>query len=320
MGERFQLSDVSTVARESDALQGVVAVLRYSGGDDSVVLGLQRLVTRLGGKVHANPTDATTHIINADPGPGPQLRCWLDKARRDGAAYDVVDVAWLRECEKNGRRVGLEPRFVLYASEKSRETMEEQMDAWGDRYKEEATLQSLSTAMQLAKNSGGRGQPMAGTGGTAVEAGGEGGSWEAQMRSRQPREELLASHLQQLRDDDLAALQTKRAACPLSRGRIPNCGRLRCHPAYRYSMFRGIVAYAPQPSTQLRLRMGGASLELSPSAAVTHVILPASAASDGRLTSLRAKILEDQVKLAGITPLCRVAVAVGFSGKGWGWG
>ena len=69
---QFRVADLSRVAVESEALRGVVAVVKYAGPSDRVREELQTLIKSLGGEVHANPTAATTHIISADERPGRQ--------------------------------------------------------------------------------------------------------------------------------------------------------------------------------------------------------------------------------------------------------
>jgi len=261
-----------------------VAVLRYTGSDKSVMPELQSLVTRLGGKVHANPTSATTHIISADERPGAQVAAWVKRAVQEGVSYDIVHASWLRACGAAGKRVPLEPQHVLYASEDSQAAMRELMDAWGDRYAEEATRESILMSMEMVR----RGVEAAARAGGGIEsgkrkrgeeaAGDSSGACQAIQtlsESAEDREERIAQQVRQLEDSDVAALET------------------------RYSMFRGIVAYAPRPSAQLRLRLGGAKILSSPHASVTHVVLPKSAAADGRLAEARAAFLQAQIDSSG---------------------
>ena len=80
-----------------------------------------------------------------------------------------------------------------------------------------------------------------------------------------------------LPDDDVATLTAGPATCLL-----------------------GVVGYAQRPATRLRLRIGGARTVDAPTAGVTHVVLPASAASDGSLASIRAAITRARVDAAAV--------------------
>ena len=330
---QFRVADLSGVVQESSALKGVVAVLRSR----SQVEALQKLVATLGGTVHANPTALTTHVISGDESAGPQVAAWIEAAKRDGGKYDIVHADWLRACGEAQQRVPLEPRYVLYAREESHEEMLRTMDEWGDRYEEEATAESLRSSMELVRKQrlkqrlatpmgSGSGSSVStqmvvsgsGSGVIKVEVGDGGkkravGATDLMLVGDQPgdgervtqeaREAEVEESLRTLGDDDVErGLQTRRALLHESTHRDASPPPTRtssppCHGPPRYSIFRGVVAYAAnQSAIQLRLRMGGARIALSPDAGVTHVVLPPAAASDGRLAKVRESLLQARCK------------------------
>jgi DNA ligase-4 len=146
---------LKAVKAESETLKNVVAVVRGFGAlddsDERSKKSLHLLIRKLGGVVHLNLTDETTHIVSADEEPGAEVRKDIERAHRDAAECVIVRASWLLDCARAKQRLPLEPRFALYASEVARSEMSTVMDEWGDRYREDATLESLEQAMALVR-------------------------------------------------------------------------------------------------------------------------------------------------------------------------
>ena len=253
----------------------VVAIVRGFGAldasSDRHVNRLRSLIASLGGTVDANLTCLTTLIIDADDTPGALIQEDVAKAQRDRAStYDILAAQWVFDCSAAGAWLPIEPRYVRYASPETDAAMRATMDSWGDRYKEPATQTSLAEATALVRSERRR----------ALRQHGQRQHPQQQQQQHALQllhEEKLREAMRALPDDDVATLTAGPATCLL-----------------------GVVGYAQRPATRLRLRIGGARTVDAPTAGVTHVVLPASAASDGSLASIRAAITRARVDAAAV--------------------
>ena len=91
---------------------------------------IKKLAMILGARdVHANVTDQTSLIIDADERPGLQIRQLVTKSKSDQQGqYDIVSAQWLCLCYEQGSAMPLEPRFVRYATPSTHHSMCRSMD------------------------------------------------------------------------------------------------------------------------------------------------------------------------------------------------
>ena len=179
------------------------------------------------------------------------------------------------------------------------------MDVWGDRYVEDATLESMDFSMQLAAR-----EPMVQPSDAAAAAAAAAGVAAAGVAAAivpaasttptiVPATCLPPGGSAAHADDSvvcalMAALADKDAA-KIQRG--PSAALL------------GLTAYAPRAATRLRLRIAGAQVVSEPSAQVTHAVLPGSSIGDGSCRAVRAALSR-----------ARVHACAGGGGAGGGGG
>jgi hypothetical protein len=142
----LRLADLSQVAQESKILEGVRAWVVAK--DEGRKREVDTLVHRLGGSPRANHivsgAERTTLIVDGDPAPGnyrtnefvKEFGAQDAKGEDDPKAdtcIDIVSAEWLEACDAAQRLLPLEPRYVRYATRKTRDQMEASMDQWGCR-------------------------------------------------------------------------------------------------------------------------------------------------------------------------------------------
>ncbi|PRW39278.1 dynamin-related GTPase isoform A [Chlorella sorokiniana] len=118
-----QLADVSHVEVESDLLAGAKIWFANTKGYNAAEL--QALVKRLGGKTSISLIPSVTHILAGQDDKS------LDRLKRDDR--DVICVAWLLQCEREGRLAPLRPRHYLHMSRASLVNNPD-VDTLGDSY------------------------------------------------------------------------------------------------------------------------------------------------------------------------------------------
>lgn len=134
--------------------------------DDEGELGaLWTLALSLGAQPVRNQVPTMRYVlVLPKPRSGAQplkVQNCLRKAVRDKAAaaetpsgapsFDVVTSEWLRACERAGRLVPLEPRFTLFTSPATDFELSGVMDAYGDRYAEDASVDELRAVLRLVR-------------------------------------------------------------------------------------------------------------------------------------------------------------------------
>ncbi|KAJ3104667.1 DNA ligase (ATP) [Phlyctochytrium bullatum] len=116
---------VAGVERESDVLEGVeVCVIPGSvPGPDGACLKptLEALTVRLG----------------------------VARVANQFGKYDVVKSRWLYDCAKYHRKVPLQPRHILHATEDTKSTLTRTNDKFGDSYTEKVTTETLKECFNL---------------------------------------------------------------------------------------------------------------------------------------------------------------------------
>ena len=152
---RIDLAQLAATAVVSDALKGEVCLIRgYGGklGDPRHLQSLRKLVVAHGGEAHGSQSELVTLIIDADEVSGEAVRaCVEDAMQQEVSSYDIVRASWLLDIHLAEKRLPLEPRYLLYAKPETREQMATTMDRWGDRFTEEATVESLTQAAALVR-------------------------------------------------------------------------------------------------------------------------------------------------------------------------
>jgi len=148
---RVDLAQLAATAVVSDALKGEVCLIRGYGGKLDLQ-SLRRLVVAHGGEAHGSQSELVTLIIDADEVSGESVRARVEQAmQQEVRSYDIVRASWLLDIHLAEKRLPLEPRYLLYAKPETREQMATTMDRWGDRFTEEATVESLTQAAALVR-------------------------------------------------------------------------------------------------------------------------------------------------------------------------
>jgi len=321
------LNALAKVECEYDVLKGKVVVVKGAGGLVETVEELRearraalalpgaerrpkpclrldaikRLMKTLGAEaVHANITAETSLVVDADQGVGVQVKNLIARAEQQQlTAYDIVSAEWLWQCHEamhEGKSLPLlEPRFALYATHETRSEMAREMDEWGDRYKVDATAESLRAATALVRRSvmahprlqcyGGGESSGFGNMVPYADGGGGGGGGAMVTYAGSSGSKVIAAPAV------IDPMQVKKIALQYLND-LPDAD----HAAVRDDisgtrMLMGVVAYAPRAPTRLRLRMRGAVVVSEPTApGVTHAVLPASAVADGSCAQVRTTI------------------------------
>ena len=339
--DRTALDKHRALAKDGGLFRDVVAVVRGQGANDPAHprsrASLQTAIASLGGEVNANPIDGvTTLIVDADDVPSGQVRGDMEHARKKAATYDIVCAQWVLDCAAAVERgeevkVGLEPRYVRYASADTLSAMATTMDEWGDRYFIDSTRDALAQAMTLVradrkqkqpqppqppqpsqqppqkKQRGGSGvillqeeEPpppsyaltLGSTAGGATSGGGAMVTSGGGARGGETVDVAwLLGQIEELADD-VGELKRGPGACLL-----------------------GVVAYAPRAATRLRLRIAGAQIADAPSSHVTHAVLPDSSLRDGTCAKVRHALSAARVAEAGSSGALGVSAWV--VGESW---
>eukprot|EP00965_Chrysotila_dentata_P133166 4403632-Pleurochrysis_carterae.AAC.1 len=235
-----------------------------------------------------NVTLKTTHLVDADDEMGWEISSEVQRAQAAKSERVIVHYQWLLACAEEERYVELEPQYVRYVPEEVLAQLQLKMDCWGDRYTEMATEQSLATAMALV-----RAQHEAATSKQAcVQGCVPGRVHDGGSTSRTPAVETATAATAAATAAAAAAAATAAtpcatAACAQSQPYTASASAIELQLRLlddralralttRFTMLRGVVAYAPTPHTQITLRILGASVLESPTAAATHAVLLAS--------------------------------------------
>ena len=270
-----------------DWLKGTVAVVLGSIWDaahPSYPATLQKLLAAHGAEVHANMSQLVTLLVVADDLPGAHAQSEVDRARRDKpAGLDIVNSAWLIDSHEAGRRLELEPRYLLYARPDTEQEMLLAMDPWGDRYREPATLATLGQSAALVQRTPPSRPPDDLADGRPCSALVPIDTQHGKPVAPPSSEDWVASDFRLLPEADAGTLR-----------RGITCALL------------GVVAYSPRAAMRLRLRILGAKPLAEPAAGVTHAVLPEASVMDGMCAKVRGDLTRARVAAAdvdaGISP------------------
>ena len=176
----------------------------------------------------------------------------------------------------------LEPRHILYACPDSKASMALTMDQWGDRYSAEASASALSQAMRLVRASIGTAAVPAAVPAAVADAWAPAPPSGAADSDGPPNGDAS--------DDDEATVRRLLRSVPETEARALTRG-----PS---TALVGLVAYAPRAAVRLRLRLAGAAVVSSPTAGVTHAVLPPSSAADHSAAGVRAALTRARIEAA----------------------
>ena len=129
----------------------VVAAMHAPPQLGSTSSEVQRCIKELGGDVRGGVGAEVTHVVVCGKGTV-QTTNMLGKAPPGGYGCDLVHHEWVLDCHRARRRLPLEPRYLLLATQQTRERMELEMDRWGDRYRLAADAASLQHATRQVQD------------------------------------------------------------------------------------------------------------------------------------------------------------------------
>uniref|UniRef100_A0A7S2CBK1 BRCT domain-containing protein n=1 Tax=Haptolina brevifila TaxID=156173 RepID=A0A7S2CBK1_9EUKA len=324
---RVDLAAIKTAtAKIGDALQGLVVLIKGSGGRPGTptdIESLRKIVIAHGGEISASQTDEVNLIVDADEVSGESIRASVEKAKSEQlTTHNIVRASWLLACNEAVERLPFEPRYMLYTTPDTRESIADKMDRWGDRFTEEATAESLQSAMELvgkevddmrrlaARSNDGCVTSLACTTTftsaiVPASAGGPGtsGVWPV-ARHSQPTtamtsrtsnldSKMVLSAEGAMKKRSAAERQTAQALALNEQlvlkylNKLPDDDVSMLTSSPDTMLIHGVVAYSPRATVRLRLRLAGASVVDSPTPNTTHAVLPASSVTDGTCADLR---------------------------------
>ncbi|KND05166.1 DNA ligase I, ATP-dependent (dnl1) [Spizellomyces punctatus DAOM BR117] len=139
--------DASQITKTSDLFNNIeVCVVPGAGetiGRDKHAI--ETAIVEHGGTAVQNPTKDTTMII-AD-----QLSLKVSNFKRSGQ-YDIVQSRYIFDCLAANEVLPLNPRYMLYTTEATKEKFKESIDKWGDSYTEDlrtSTMKELFSNMDI---------------------------------------------------------------------------------------------------------------------------------------------------------------------------
>lgn len=135
----YRDTDTSNVEQISSIFEGMEFCV-MNGTKDHDKPELETLIVQHGGtKVQYPFAESTFCVLAATQ--TLKVRNLIESRR-----FDIVNITWLLDCVSQERLLPLGPKYIIFATEKTRETLLDQYDCFGDSYTEDATPQSLSEA------------------------------------------------------------------------------------------------------------------------------------------------------------------------------
>lgn len=141
----YRDTDTSSVEQISTIFEGLEFCV-MNGTKEHDKPELETLIVQYGGtKVQYPFAESTFCVLAATQ--TLKVRNIIESRR-----FDVVNIRWLLDCVAQERRLPLGPKYVIFATERTREALLGQYDRFGDSYTEDATPQSLREAFsQVAR-------------------------------------------------------------------------------------------------------------------------------------------------------------------------